>query len=257
MHVNVYSVATFSQDNFGRIEDAHGDHHLPCLCEQLSFARPDLVEPSTVAQASKGVRAPCDSPMRAGRTNAERQQARRRRQRGPLGDEAPEVTGGPAPGLGAGRGTTRRPRARSPDNGLWRNEDEDEWLARGVSASTVPRVEAVIRLAHRHRWPLRVVDEDGWTCVLIPCFTDLADGMERILQAVAGAEPGSGGDDDVIVAPGASSSTARSDAPPSDRRPAGGLEEEMDLLAADMDADRCPADSLVEGNDDLAVDADC
>ena len=177
--------------------------------------------------------------MPSGRGNTERQQARRRRRQersqGSSVDEAPEVTGGAASSAGADGDAVRRPATRGPDNGLWRSETDEDWVARGVSAETVPRIDQVIRLAHRHRWPLRVVEEDGWTCVLIPCFTDLPDAMERILRANEAVAPDSEGDGDAAAASAAPSSASGVVAPA---------------------ASQPLVDDLVEGIDELAVDAD-
>ena len=57
-----------------------------------------------------------------------------------------------------------------------------QWMERGVDASTIPELATAIRTVHRRRWPMRVREIAGWTCVVVQCFADLADALGRLLR---------------------------------------------------------------------------
>ena len=80
---------------------------------------------------------------------------------------------------GAGGPVQARSRAGSA-------ESSGDWIARGV---VVPRLEDVQRVAMRERWPLRVNEEDGWVIAIIPCYEDLADEMQRVLESWGATAP--------------------------------------------------------------------
>ena len=82
----------------------------------------------------------------------------------------------------------RRP--RPADDGRWRAEDSDDWIARGVRPGSIPFLDEVLEVAHARQWPATVRRYDEWTCVVVPCFTDLANAMEQHLIANGAVAPG-------------------------------------------------------------------
>ena len=100
---------------------------------------------------------------------------------------APGAGGADAPGGGhgsVGPGLEATARASGvEDVGHFLDEDFRDWTDRGVDAGTIPYLYDVIRLAHSHRWPLRVLEVGGWNCVVLPCYADLAGALEQVLDA--------------------------------------------------------------------------
>ena len=94
------------------------------------------------------------------------------------------------------QGAPKRRAAPTPGHhqppGQWRAEDAEDWIARGVSAETIPSITDVLAVTHDRRWPSTIRRMGGWTCVVVPCFASLADEMEQHLVAVGAVAPGGG-----------------------------------------------------------------
>ena len=91
------------------------------------------------------------------------------------------------------RGTPKRRAAPTPGHhqppGQWMAEDSLDWLSRGVSAATIPTVTEALAVAHQRRWPAVIRRMGGWTCVVVPCFADLADEIDQTLLAAGAVAP--------------------------------------------------------------------
>ena len=129
------------------------------------------------------------------------------------------------------RSDPKRRAASRPDDGTRREEDLEDWVPE------VPYIEEVMQLIHILRWPGVVQRIDGWTCVVVPCYADLADALEHNLLALGAvapaSEPGAGAGADR----GAGAPTRAGAAPPEETHPA--LAEDIlpDAEEVDQSAD--------------------
>ena len=146
----------------------------------------------------------------------------------PPGDVSPSSSPDPAAGSGD---TPPRPaakrRAAPADDGTWRAEDFDDWVARGVESATIPYVEEVIQVAHDRRWPCSVRRLEGWTCVVVPVYADLADAIEQNLSALGAVAPATERGAGANTSRRADAPTRADAAPPEETYPTG----EGDLAA--------------------------
>ena len=84
--------------------------------------------------------------------------------------------------------TSRRSGSDPPprsDLGSRREEDFED------SVPEVPYIEEVMQLIHILRWPGVVQRIDGWTCVVVPVYADVADALEHNLHALGAVAPAS------------------------------------------------------------------
>ena len=100
------------------------------------------------------------------------------------------------------------------DLGSRREEDLEDWVPE------VPYIEEVMQVLHILRWPGFVQRIDGWTCVVVPVYADVADALEQNLHALGAvapaSEPGAGAGADR----GAGAPTRAGAAPPEETHPA-------------------------------------